>query len=152
MRNIEERIGVLEDNLALTRLLNGYHLTLDRLDWDAWIEVFTADAEVNFIGGYGTMKGKAEIFERSTAAMRGAHERLQHVMLNLDFDIDCDAAQGTGDLLFAAIPKAAVPTRYFTAGGRYSWRFQRTPAGWRIAAMTLEFIWTNDVVEMTSPD
>ncbi len=132
-----------DDQLALQKLINAYHWHADHFDWVAWAACFTADAEFDFSSEFGTMRGREQIHDICKSNMDHVYEAMQHVMVNLDFDITgTDTAHGRGNLIFTAIPDRTRPEQNFQSGGRYQWEFARTPTGWRIAKAKLEFIWT----------
>jgi len=137
------RLQRLEDELALRVLINNYHWQADRFDWRAWAECFTEDAEFDFAGEFGTMRGRQAIHDTCKANMDHVYEAMQHVMVNLEFELTgADSATGHGNLIFTAVPERAKPEQNFQSGGRYEWTFARTANGWRIAKARLEFIWT----------
>ena len=141
---IEQRLAVLEDKQALAELINAYGKVADRFDWEGWAQgAFTEDSEFVFVGGFGVMRGRDEILKVCKDSMDPFYEVMQHILVNLDFEVDGDSASGTSNLVFTAVMKADEPTNYYMAGGRYQWRFARMPEGWRIAHTRLEFLWNN---------
>lgn len=134
----------LRDNLLLEKLINNYHWRADQFDWAGWADSFTEDSVFEFVGGFGVMTGKQQIHDTCKGNMDHVYEIMQHVMVNLDFEITgADTATGHGNLVFSALPDASRPTRYYQSGGRYEWRFRRTPQGWKIAHTRLQFLWNN---------
>ena len=137
-------ISHLEDQLALQNLINNYHWRADQFDWEGWADCFTEDAEFAFTNGFGTMRGRQEIHDVCKGNMDHVYGAMQHVMVNLAFEITGEnTATGHGNLIFTALPDATKPDVNFQSGGRYEWEFLRTPAGWRINKARLDFIWTN---------
>jgi hypothetical protein len=141
--DMEARLQELEDQLGLGSLINSYHRRADRFDWTAWADCFTEDAEFDFANEFGTMCGRGAIHDVCKSNMDHVYEAMQHVMVNLDFEVTgSDTAIGHGNLIFTALPHADQPHQNFQSGGRYDWEFKRTADGWRIAKARLEFIWT----------
>lgn len=140
--DLASRIGRIEDELALRKLINAYHKRADAIDWARWAECFTEDATFEF-KSFGTMRGRQAIHDTCKAAMDPIYDIHQHIMVNLDFEVSGDSATGTGNLLFVAMTDAAKLTDYYMAGGRYQWRFARTADGWRITHARLEWLWNN---------
>jgi hypothetical protein len=105
--------------------------------------LFTEDAVFTIPGAFGILTGRKEIHDVSKAALAALYQTTQHYIVNLDFEIDGDSATGSGDLIYCALPDAGQPTGYYLTGGRYRWTFARTPAGWRIATASLNFLWNN---------
>ncbi len=133
-----------DDLAGLTKLINNYHWRADHFDWVGWADSFTDDAEFELPGTFGMMKGRQQIHDICKGNMDHVYDTMQHVMVNLDFEITgVDSATGHGNLIFTAIPDAAKPHEYYQAGGRYNWKFKRTAAGWKICAARLDFLWNN---------
>lgn len=139
--DLESRIRALEEKAALERLINTYHKRADAFDWDGWAQTFTDDSVFEF-AAFGEMRGPAEILRICKANMHDVYDEMQHIMVNLDFEVNGDEATGTANLIFTGIFDAAKPAEYFQFGGRYKWRFARGPRGWRIAHTLLEILWT----------
>lgn len=142
-QSIEERLQILEDKQALAEHMNHYCKTADRFDWADWAETFTEDSLFEFVGGFGDMRGRQTIHDTCKGSMDHVYDVMQHIMSNLDFEVDGDTATGTGNLIFTGIMDTSKPTEYYMSGGRYRWNFTRTEAGWKIARTRLEFIWNN---------
>lgn len=147
-RALELRIRLLEDESALRKLINTYHKRADAFEWEAWAACFTDDAVFVLAGTFGTLHGRQQILEVCKGQMDHIYQVHQHIMVNLDFDIDGgDSAGGTGNLIFTALADAGDQARYYQAGGRYQWKFRRTGQGWRIAEARLDFLWNNGADE-----
>lgn len=136
-------LGQLNDQLALKKLINNYHWCADHFDWQAWADCFTADAVFDFSDEFGTMCGRQQIHDICKGNMDDVYQAMQHVMVNLEFNITGEStATGHGNLIFTAVPDKTKPEQNFQSGGRYNWEFVRSVAGWRITRARLEFIWT----------
>lgn len=139
-----EAVDRLQDQLLLAKLINSYHWCADHFDWVGWADSFTEDAEFEFAGGFGVMKGRQQIHDICKGNMDHVYDTMQHIMVNLDFEITGpDSATGHGNLIFSALPDATKPNQYYQSGGRYRWQFRRTPGGWKISRAHLEFLWNN---------
>ena len=148
--SLEARIQRLEDLAALQKLMNTYHKTADAFQWAEWAESFTDDSEFEFVGDFGfpTMVGKQVIHDTCKGLMDDVYETMQHVMVNLDFDLTGpDTATGTGNIIFTALTDASKPDKYLMSGGRYKWQYKKTANGWRIHRTTLHFFWNNGADE-----
>lgn len=144
---VEQRLQILEDKQALAEHMNLYCKTADRFDWAGWADTLTEDSVFEF-GDFGDMRGRdmrgrQTIHDTFKGYIDHVYAVMQHMMSNLDFEVDGDNATGTGNLIFTGIMDAAKPTEYYMSGGRYQWKYRRTDAGWRIAHTKLEFIWNN---------
>lgn len=141
---LEQRIQLIEDELALKKLMNTYQRRADEFNWAEWAETFTEDSLFEFEGGFGRMEGKQFIHDTCKAAMDPIYDDFQHYMVNLDFEIDgSDIATGTGNIIFVALTDSSKPTEIYMAGGRYRWKFARTTDGWRIKHTMLQWVWNN---------
>lgn len=145
--SLESRLQRIEDDRALTKLINTYHKRADAFDWNGWAETFTEDAVFEFAGGFGRMCGRKDIHDKCKGAMDHVYNVMQHIMVNLDFEVTGDRATGTGNLIFVGIGDEHQPAAFYMAGGRYRWAFLRTQEGWKIADAFLEFIWNNGADE-----
>jgi ketosteroid isomerase-like protein len=141
--SFENRLQRIEDERAIEKLINTYHKRADAFDWVGWAQSFTEDALFEFAGGFGVMHGRQEIHDTCKGQMDHVYRVMQHIMVNLDFEVTGDRATGTGNLIFVGVPDAQQASSYFMSGGRYRWKFARTNAGWKIAEAFLEFIWNN---------
>jgi SnoaL-like domain len=140
---LESRLQLLEDELALRRLINSYTKRGDVFDWKGWADLFTESATFTIPGAFGTLRGRQEIHDISKSKLDGVFATTQHFIVNLDFDVNGDTAEGTGTLIYAAVADNDKPSEYYMSGGRYKWTFTRTRAGWRIAKAHLDFLWNN---------
>ena len=133
-----------DDCAQLSKLINTYHWRADHFDWEGWADSFTEDAIFDLPATFGLMRGRQQIHDICKGNMDHVYDTMQHVMVNLDFDIiDANNATGHGNLLFTAVPEATKPHQFYQAGGRYNWKFRRTQSGWRICEARLDFLWNN---------
>jgi ketosteroid isomerase-like protein len=140
---LESRLQLLEDELALRKLISAYTKRGDAFDWKGWSELFTENAVFTVPGAFGTLRGRKEIHDIPKARIDGVFAATQHYIVNLDFDIKGDSAEGTGSLIYAAVADNNKPSEYYMSGGRYKWTFSRTKTGWLIAKAHLDFLWNN---------
>ncbi|MCB2044894.1 MAG: nuclear transport factor 2 family protein [Novosphingobium sp.] len=144
MSDIAAQLERLENIHALTRLINSYHQTADRFDWDGWAEHFTDDATFYFEHGFGEMTGREGIKEICKSSMDPFYDLMQHIMVNLDFEITGPAtATGRANLIFTAVFDTEKRDNFYQAGGIYRWDFSKTDKGWLIANAYLDFVWNN---------
>ena len=142
--DLAARLDRVETLAALEKLINAYHWHADHFEWKAWAECFTEDATFDLPGTFGLMKGRQAIHDTCKGNMDHVYDTMQHVMVNLDFEIlGPDTASGRGNLVFSAVPDRRRPDQPYRAGGRYTWRFRKTAEGWKIADATLVFLWNS---------
>jgi hypothetical protein len=140
------RVQDLEAKQALASLLNRYVQTVDAFDWDGWGLCWTEDAVADF-GKHARLEGREAIVTASRDA-RGAYAQrggIQHVLVNLEFQVNGDTAAGTGNLLFVGSMDSAGEPPDRAIGGRYDWTFRHGAEGWQIARAELRRAWNAGV-------
>jgi uncharacterized protein (TIGR02246 family) len=123
-----------EDRREIERLIAAYAHAVDARDVERIVDLFTAEAEIDYHGrepGAGTDAIRAFF---STALREGPGGRSgasTHLMSNTLLDLDGDRAQAQTEAVafLAAEGGDSVTLR----GLRYTDRFVRTGGGWRIA-------------------
>jgi SnoaL-like domain len=143
MTDLEARLQELEDKQALGALLARYTRAVDSFDWETWGRCWAQDAVADW-GELGQLQGREAIVSASRAAETVYEHRggMQHLLANLDFEVDGDTAEGTGNLLFAATLSVAKSPPDYALGGKYRWTFARGDEGWQIKYAALEPSWT----------
>jgi hypothetical protein len=142
--DLEHRIRLIEDELAIKRLIDRYGRRADDFDWLGWSETLTEDSVFDFEGGFGLMRGRQQILEVCRDSMDPIYDDFIPYMLNILVDVDgSDIATGTGNIIFLALTDKDKPEQFLATGGRYRWEFRRTSIGWQIARTHLQFIWNN---------
>lgn len=142
--NLEDRITRLEELAALDKLMNTYHWRVDQFDWEGWADCFTEDAVFEMPNLFGTLRGRNEILSTCKGAMAHVYDEIQHIMINLDFELTgADTATGHGNLIFAGVENRNAPEKAYTTGGRYTWKYVKQADGWRIKHSTCLFLWNN---------
>lgn len=141
---LESRIARLEEFAALEKLMNTYHWRVDQFDWDGWAECFTDDAVFELPNLFGTLYGKEAIVSTCRDSMDHVYDEIQHVIINLDFDLTGpDTATGHGNLIFSAVEDSSKPSEVYTTGGRYTWDYKKEKGVWKIKHSTCLFLWNN---------
>ena len=126
-------IQEISDRIEINDLLIRYCTVVDARDWDAFGEIFTADAIVDYSAMGGSRGGLKQTVEYLRKAMPGfvAH---QHMIAN-------SAVQLSGDTATArtmchnpmVLGAGGDGTHVFFCGLWYCDKLVRTPEGWRIA-------------------
>ena len=78
-QNSNQTADHLQDQLLLAKLINNYHWRADNFDWAGWADSFTEDAEFEFAGGFGMMKGRQQIHDICKDNMDHVYDTMQHV-------------------------------------------------------------------------
>lgn len=133
-------ITQLEDEAALSRLVDLYARAVDRGDAALLTSLFTGDATLNF--GAMFSGGRDAFVDMISGAM--AEMRTHHFMGNRLYAIDGDTAEGEIYSINTHIIPGPDGAREYIAAGRYVDRYRRTPDGWRIAHRTRILDWTHE--------
>jgi hypothetical protein len=125
-------LEALYDRNEITEVVAGLGRWLDDKRWDHADEVLAADVRVTSPGGV------AEGRDAAVAQARRNHDEVtQHLFTNVVVDLDGDRADVGAESLIALGPERRV-------GSRYALGLVRTPAGWRIDALTVTPIWDSN--------
>jgi len=126
--SVEARLRALEDKEQIAQLLIDYGRHLDSRDLGAYASLFAADGE--WVGGFGTVKGRSEIkafMEKSlgTGPNRG---NSYHIMSNFAITVKGDTAAAWSRWTFVT-PGANGAT--IAQAGRYDDTFVRENGVWK---------------------
>jgi ketosteroid isomerase-like protein len=143
VEQLAARLAELEDKQALAALLSRYTLAVDSFDWEAWGRCWAEDAVADW-GELGQLQGREAIVKASRQAETIYEHRggMQHLLANLDFEVDGDTAKGTGNLLFACSLNSVKSPPDYACGGKYRWTFARGAEGWQITRAELKMAWS----------
>jgi SnoaL-like domain len=167
---LEHRLGIVEDELAIRRLQHAYGYYLDKCYYDEVVDLFAEDGEVIFIGGvYKTKAGVARLYtgrfrSRFTDGHNGPQfgRLLDHPMLQDVIHVDQDRRTayaryrtlmqaGTHELV--ATPQ--TPVRQWMEGGVYENVYSSTDGVWKIKKLWYRAFWHGTMEEgwaHTPPD
>lgn len=152
LEDILPRLALLEDREALRSLINKYQRCADEWNYDGTTSCFTEDGVFEAPGQ--TFRGRAEMLATLPVVTSRAKQKF-HMIANLEFDVQGDAATGHGCLHFVSIFDPAEPYLLdaegravggSNGGGYYDWRFVRTEEGWRIKHQKLVITWTGSPI------
>lgn len=165
LQSILLRLRKLEDQSALTSVLNQYCWQVDLKNWEKFGETYVEDAVMDF-EAFGKTHGRENII-KGTIAAEDRFEGMQHSMTNREFTINHiddtpngaigDKATANAYLIFAITEDTRKKSEeHFKMGGYYNFKFQRVndpdtdpgnewgARGWRITSMKLRLIWTEN--------
>ena len=123
------------DHLEIQKVINLYAYSLDRKQWSALENVFTEDAVADFVG-FGTCEGRQAIADFVSSVLNKCAVT-QHLLGNIDIDVDGDQAQATCYLEALHVGLGKYASETLTVWGEYSDKLVRTANGWRIVHRTL---------------
>ena len=140
-------LQTLIDRAEITDLLTRYARAVDRQDWELFRSVFTADARIDYtqVGGIAGDLDTVVGFLEEVMAM---FEAMQHLISNIDIDIDGDEAKVTA---MVYNPLKLPDTPMWATGGWYHHELVRTPDGWLSRSLVEEAGWFDGVPEPAKP-
>ena len=123
----------ISDRLEIEELLVRYSHAVDTQDWDAFEEVFTPDAVIDYteMGGPRGGVGATRAFLESAMPRFVSY---QHLVSNTVIDVDGDRARAR-TICFnpMVLPQGEDEPHVFFCGLWYRDQLVRTDVGWRIA-------------------
>ena len=128
----------LVDRIALQDLVIAYANAIDRRDFDALDEVFTADAYIDY-RAMGGIEGPYPSVKAWLPEALGHFSAYMHLTGNAAFEIDGDQARGRVacfNPMVIALPDGGRHTLFL--GLWYIDAYCRTEAGWRISRRSEE--------------
>lgn len=136
---MDRHLQTLLDERDLHRLVVRAWGGIDRHDWTTYADAFTDDGAFEIMGQ--RRHGRADI-AAGPARDLAHYEALQHIVTNFAADVDGDDAHGGWYALAIHVPDAADAATHADVGLRYAFRARRTDAGWRLADVTVEVVWS----------
>lgn len=132
----------LADRIDIQAAIFLYAYGLDERRWDAWDDVFTDDAVIDFRPMGGKLETPAEMSGR-LGAPDPAWLFAQHPVTNVVVRIDGDGATAYSDYTVETGRRAAADGEIVrvSGGGKYEDTLVRTPHGWRISERLVFMKW-----------
>jgi hypothetical protein len=124
----------ISDRLEIQDLLVRYSHAVDTRDWDAFEQVFTPDATIDYTE-FGGPRGDVASTRAFLESAMPQFSSFQHLIPNIVLEIDGDEARGrTGCINPMVVDRGdGSEPHVFFCGLWYRDRLVRTPQGWRIA-------------------
>jgi hypothetical protein len=154
--DLEQRLGKVEDLLAIRNLQHAYGYYLDKCLYDEVVDLFAEDGEVIFIGGvYKGKKGAARLYAgRFRSNFANGKNGPSHGRL-LDHPILQDVITVADDRLTAmarfrvlmqagthvSVATAQTPVRQWFEGGLYENDYVRSDGVWKIKKLFYRAFW-----------
>ena len=125
-------LQVVQDELAIRKLLNAYATHLDGRQFRDWVALFTAEGR--WAGGMGEFEGHEELLDMlhsnlGTAPLVGERYRSLHLFSNPVIEIDGNSATASSRYAFYAAGEDGAPRPLLV--GHYEDRLLKTTHGWR---------------------
>lgn len=135
----------VSDRLEIQDLLVRYCYALDRGDWNAFAQVFTADAIIDFTAFGGPRCGVApmrEFLQGVLAQMQAAQHTISTMLIDLAGD---EARVQTAATVPMVMATADCGSQILFSGLWYHDHLLRTAAGWRIHERVQQKSWSYSV-------
>lgn len=131
IQSLARRVQVLEDREEIRALILAYGRAHDNRDYRTFAELFAREGE--WVGGLGSAKGPAAIFELMDETI-GHNPQPQgsgtyHVMTNEQIEIDGDRATATTKWIYITPGDEGNPRMVFL--GHYNDEFIREDGAWK---------------------
>ena len=126
--SVEARLKQLEDKEQITQLLIDYGRHLDSRDLAAYASLFAADGE--WVGGFGTVKGRTEIksFMEKSLGTGPNRNNSYHIMSNFAITVTGDTATAWSRWAFVVPGERGAA---ISQAGRYDDTFVREKGVWK---------------------
>ncbi|MBM4267921.1 MAG: nuclear transport factor 2 family protein [Deltaproteobacteria bacterium] len=129
---------------AIRQVKARYFRLMDQRHWDAWIDVFTEDVDIDVTDdapGFGILKGRVAMAKAVRTALRGCvsvhHGHMPEIELT-----SATTARGTWTMQDWLDYESGHTPRTVRGKGFYFEQYRREADGvWRISAMTLRRLW-----------
>ncbi|OZM80912.1 nuclear transport factor 2 family protein [Pseudonocardia sp. MH-G8] len=142
--NADAALRRLNDRAEIGDVQLRYATGTDSHDWELFRSCFTDEVEIDFSDGFGqpVVRVSADDWVQGTAPRMESFTATQHMMTNLVITFDGDDFATCVAYVRAShhLPNSTGDSDQ-TVHGYYTNRFERTPSGWRIAAVKLTARW-----------
>jgi SnoaL-like domain len=139
----DDRLQRPVDESELRNLVFGYAFGLDRRDWELWRSVFTDEVVMDMTDYQPEPPPRPVPADRVVGAMRrlfAGFDATQHFIATPHCEVAGDTAVVTAHMRAEHWLTSGQGGDRYTMYGTYTDRCVRTPAGWRIAAVTLRLL------------
>lgn len=137
-------LQALSDRQEIADLITRYTRAIDTREWERLDDVFTPDARIDYSATGGGAGSFAEM-KQWLADTLPMFRTYQHVVAQLDVDLDGDAATVAAyfynPMVFAAPEPGDSGEQLWEVGGIYHHELVRTGAGWRSRHLVEELVW-----------
>ena len=131
------------DRLQIEDVLARYSYGIDQRAWDAWNDLFTPDAILDY-SSIGLGRCSPDEFRTRISANDSVRLSGQHLHSNFMFTMQGDEATVGSEYSMVTISRSERPgvARRVRAGGRCEYDLVRTPGGWRIRGRSTSPKWS----------
>ena len=134
-------LTILLDKQEIADVVYRYAIAVDTRDWELLRSCFTAGATADYLdlppcASYDDIESTCRTALTPLTAT-------QHLLGNVLIDVDGDHAGGQCYLQAQHVMAGTPGGDLFVLAGKYTDRFERTDAGWRIVHRRLDLIWAD---------
>jgi hypothetical protein len=142
---VTDRLAALCDRIEVDDLVTAYANALDDRDWDAFRDLFTPHATIDFTAAFGRAGRRDEIVDWLTGQVTRAFvPEIQHLIVNRSIAVRGDTASGRLDFFNPDVVDQGDGTRTLMMhGGRYRFEAVRTGDGWRFTRWIGSVVWSH---------
>jgi uncharacterized protein (TIGR02246 family) len=141
LQAIERRLQALEDERAIYALQHEYLRLLQSRDWDAYVQMFTEDAQMDIIEG--VLTGRQAIHDRmanaSARLAANAPADRTSVTFLTDIQITVDGDRATMHSRFNSMSQQGEEPMTVSGSGRYDFQLQRVNGKWLISRIYVDW-------------
>jgi ketosteroid isomerase-like protein len=134
-------LQTISDRIEIDDLITRYTRSVDTLDWDRFITVFTDDATIDYTASGGERGTRDEIRDWLAQTLP-MFSNMQHYVAQKEVTLDGDTAEVRVYLMNPMqIAQPDGSTWQMDVGGYYLHKLVRTADGWRSRELIEELAW-----------
>lgn len=140
MSELEQRIGAIEDRMAITELRAHYCHVLDDRDWNGLAGLFTQDGEFQ---GLAHVKGRDEVLRFFRDTVDGIAQGFWHFCTNATVKLDGITATGRISMQYLSVKNGVS----YVSAGHYDDEFRKEDGVWRFRKRKITFYYFAPLTE-----
>jgi ketosteroid isomerase-like protein len=134
-------LQTISDRIEIDDLITRYTRSVDTLDWERFVTVFTEDATIDYTASGGE-RGTRDEMRDWLAQTLPMFSNMQHYVTQKEVHLDGDTAEVRVYLMNPMqIAQPDGSTWQMDFGGYYLHKLVRTADGWRSRELVEEFAW-----------
>ena len=138
----EQQLQLLTDRAEISDVLHRYATGLDMREWALYRSIFTDEVDIDFSSiGMPAGRVRADDWAESARVLFAGFDATQHLSANHVHNIRGDEATCTSYMRAEHFVINAEGENYYTMGGYYTNRLERTAEGWKLCGITLTVTW-----------
>jgi SnoaL-like domain len=139
----ETSLQALADRAEIIDTVSRIGFAADLREWDACRACFADEVRVDYTslnGGEPATVRSADLVDGWSRVFAG-FDVTQHAITNHDVAVDGDRAVCRSHFVARHLIRDAAAGGFWNLGGHYRHELARTPAGWKVTAMTMTWTW-----------